>query len=86
MRKYPRQIELFRRERLRVGLSGRELAEKMGVNPGFVSGCETGAKLASRRFCERYAEAVGLQPDHFWDLLHGATPRTAIAPRTRSIA
>lgn len=50
------------------GLTNRELARQMGVDPGTVSRVLNGERQAGPDFCTALAEALGLDPAHVFRL------------------
>jgi transcriptional regulator with XRE-family HTH domain len=55
--------QLLRRIRTERGVSVREVARKVGVDPSYVSRVERGEKHASPTFRQRLAEHYDLPPD-----------------------
>lgn len=55
--------ENVRRHRLALGLSQRELADKLGVHPPYISDLERGKKTPQLGGLARLAEALDTTPD-----------------------
>ncbi|MBU2574132.1 MAG: helix-turn-helix domain-containing protein [Elusimicrobia bacterium] len=71
--------KVIRRERLRLGWSQEELAEKADLHPSFVGQIERGLRAASFKTLERLGVIFGLKPV---DFLAGATePDAAYKPQ-----
>lgn len=71
--------KIIRRERLKMGWSQEELAEKADLHPSFVGQIERGIRAASFKTLERLGVIFGLNPGDF--LAGGAKPDTAYKPQ-----
>jgi len=62
--------ERIRNRRNRLGMTGAELAKRIGVSPSYVSLIESGAKIPSPSVAEKIARALRDSPDlyHAWVL------------------
>ncbi|MEA4884575.1 MAG: helix-turn-helix transcriptional regulator [Clostridia bacterium] len=65
--------DFLRGHRESQGLSGREVARKLGISPNVVSEIETGKKSYPDRIYERFGEAVHADQDELF-MIVGRTP------------
>jgi len=70
---------IIRRERLKMGWSQEELAEKADLHPSFVGQIERGLRAASFKTLERLGVIFGLKPGDF--LAGGGKPDMAYKPQ-----
>ncbi len=68
----------IRQERLKMGWSQEELAEKAGLHPSFIGQLERGLRAASFKTLERLGVVFGLKPV---DLLEDGTENAPYEPR-----
>ena len=71
--------KIIRRERLKLGWSQEELAEKADLHPSFVGQLERGLRAASFKTLEHLGVIFGLKPADF--LADGAGPDFAYKPQ-----
>ncbi|MCR4426607.1 MAG: helix-turn-helix domain-containing protein [Firmicutes bacterium] len=65
--------DYLREKREGQGMSGREVARKLGISPNVVSEIETGKKSYPDRIYERFADAVHADQDEVFEII-GRTP------------
>lgn len=60
---------LLRRARMVKGLKAQDVADKVGVTAGAVSGWEGGSRKPRATMVPKYAEALGITPNELLDIL-----------------